>query len=430
MKTVYANAFVFDGNPDSTLKKACVWVENGKIIDITDTVGKVSDCATVDLTGKYLMPGLINAHCHLFGTGTPSKILGGGALQKKVIAFTQTKLGHKIVDKLVASAVKNQLMSGVTTLRSMGDFVYSDVRVRDAVRDGKLAGPRMLVSGPAITAPTGHGDGTFAMTASNEEAFRQAVRINAENDVDIIKICITGGVMDAKVLGEPGEVKMTLEQAAAAVDEAHKLGFKVASHTESPEGVRIAIKAKVDTIEHGSALSEDMADMLKEYGGVLVPTFSPAIPLCRLSSDITKMSDMCIQNGEIILQEMIAGAKDSIKFGLNVGCGTDASCPFCTQYDMWREARYFAKLVGTSNAYALSVATLGNAGILGVDDITGSIEVGKCADMIVSQKNPLEDIAALRELYMVVANGKTYVNPSPRKNQKVDNTLDELWKTL
>ena len=430
MKTVYANAYVFDGKKDSELKKQCVWVENGIIVDITDSVDHPKDCAIVELEGKYLMPGLVNAHCHLFGTGMPSKVLGGGSLQKMLISFVKTKAGAKIAQKLVASSVKNELLSGVTTLRSMGDFVYSDVYVRDMVKSGKLQGPRMLVSGPAITAPTGHGDGTFAMSATTEDEFRALVRQNAENNVDIIKICITGGVMDAKFKGGAGEVKMSLEQAKAAVDEAHKLGLKVASHTESQQGVPTATEPGADTIEHGTALTEEMAQQLKSYGGVLVPTFSPAFPLCKLSPQITKMSELCVYNGELVVQGMIDGAKDSMKYGLDVGCGTDASCPFATQYDMWREVWHFAKFTGVSNAHALSVATLSNAKILGVDDITGSIEIGKSADMIVTLNDPLKDVSALRELYMVVSRGKAYVRPAPKKNKKLDDVLDEMCATL
>lgn len=431
MKTVYIGCNLFDGYSDSTIREnTAIWVEDGIITAVTDGAENTQDWKVVDLKGKYVMPGLINAHCHLFGTGQPSKILGGGGLQKAVVKFTKTKLGHKVLDMLVASSAKTELLSGVTTLRSMGDFCYSDVRVRDRVKTGKLIGPRMLVSGPAITVSGGHGDGTFAIIADTEDGLRALVQENAAHKVDIIKICVTGGVMDAKKRGEPGEVKMNLAQTKAVVDEAHKLGYKVASHTESPQGVEITIDAGVDTIEHGTSLTPQMAQKLKDNGGMLVPTFSPALPLCRLTPDITKMSELCIVNGEVVVQEMIDGAKDSIKYGLNVGCGTDASCPFSTQYGMWREAWYFAKLVGVSNAFALSAATLGNAKVLGLEEITGTVEAGKSADFIVASSNPLDDIAALRTLDMVVSQGKEYDNPSPKKSEYVDNIIDKMCADL
>lgn len=431
MKTVYANCNLFDGKADSELKKnVSVWVEDDKIVKISDASDTAEGWQIIDLNGRYVTPGLINAHVHLFGTGKPSKILGGGGLQQLVVKFTSTKLGHGILDKLVAAGVRTQLLSGVTTLRSMGDFHYSDVRVRDKVNKGELEGPRMLVSGPAITVQGGHGDGTFAMTADTEEGLRECVRINADKGVDVIKICITGGVMDAKKKGEPGEVKMNLTQAGAVCDEAHKLGFKVASHTESPAGMDIAVAAGVDTIEHGCAISDASAQKLKAYGGMLVPTFSPALPLCRLDSTITKMSPLCVYNGEIVVQEMIDGAKDSIRYRINVGCGTDSSCPFSTQYDMWREAWYFAKLVGVSNAFALHVATQGNAKVLGIDKITGTLETGKCADFIVMQDNPLEDLYALKKLDMVVSRGKRYANPTVKKDEYIEATLENLCKSL
>lgn len=221
-KKVFINANLWDGYADSVFKKCAVFVDGDKIAKISyDEKPDVSGYEVIDLNGKYVTPGLVNPHVHLFGTGMPSKVISGGGAQKLVMKIVKTKLGDKILDALVKSAARQQLLSGVTTLRAVGDFKYSDVRLRDKINSGKVQGPRLQVSGPAITVPGGHGDGTFSMTSDTLDGLRALVRQNKERGVDFIKICVTGGVIDAKVKGEPGEVKMSLEQTKAVVDEAH-----------------------------------------------------------------------------------------------------------------------------------------------------------------------------------------------------------------
>ncbi len=429
-KTVFTNCNLFDGYADSTIKKCNVYVENDKIVKIDEGKDVDAGYAVVNLNGKYVTPGLINPHVHLFGTGKPSKVISGGGAQDAVMKLVKTKLGAKILDALVKSAAKQQLMSGVTTVRAVGDFFYSDVRLRDKINAGKVVGPRLLVSGPAITVPGGHGDGTFAMTSPDPDGLRALVRKNKEAGVDFIKICVTGGVIDAKVKGEPGEVRMNLEQTKAVCDEAHKLGLRVASHTESVKGVKITAEAGVDTVEHGAALDADMIAEMKATNSVMVVTYSPALPLQKLDPSITMLNPICVFNTEIVVNNMTKGAHDCIDNGLLVAMGTDSSCPFATQYNMWREVVYFAKCVGVSNAYALSVATLNNAKAICVDDVTGTIEVGKCADMLVMDKNPLDDLTALRDLTMVVHNGKIIGNPAPKRMADIDAELDQMTAAL
>ena len=255
-----------------------IFVRDGIIerISPTDEGSDVTDYKVIDARGLYAMPGLINAHAHLFGTGAPSKILSGGGAQKLVLKITRSAIGPAILRALVRSSCAQELNSGVTTLRSLGDFRFSDIEVRDEIRKGKgkAAGLNLLVSGPALTAPGGHGDGTFALTASTPSEFAALVAQNVMNGADVVKICITGGVTDAKKKGEPGEVKMTEEQVKAACDRAHKLGKKVAAHIQSPLGVEIAAKCGVDTIEHGAHMSAEAAAALKARGGAVVATYT------------------------------------------------------------------------------------------------------------------------------------------------------------
>lgn len=424
MSYTIINCNVLDGTKDMTPRKVCVSVSDGKIVYIGD---KAPDgVKTIDAKGAYLIPGLINLHVHLFGTGRPSKALGGGDAQKKLIAFINTKLGGKVLDMLVASAAKNQLMSGVTTIRSVGDFLYSDVRLRDKSHSGKY--PRMLVSGPAITAVGGHGYGTFAIASNDPAELRALVRKNKENGVDFIKTCSTGGVMDAKTKGEPAELKMTQEQLNAVVDEAHKLGLVVASHTESPDGVKLDLNAGVDTIEHGAPVGKEEIETYKRNNVAYVLTLSPAVPLATLSHEITKLNEVAESVANVVMQNMIDGAKQAVKENLLFGIGTDSSCPFSTQYNMWRELAYLVKYVGVDNRFALHTATLSNAKILKLDGVTGSIEEGKAAEMVLVRNNPLDDLSTLAAPLKVFFGEKIINNPKVKKNAYIEETLDNLLK--
>ncbi len=208
MKYILKNCNVIDGQKNCGLKEGrAIVVRDGQIEEILAskeiTPEMESNAKVIDLAGKFLMPGLINMHAHLFGTGKPSKTLGGGSSQKMLINFVQTKVGSKVLESMVKTNVTQALNSGVTTVRGVGDFFYSDVIVRDKINNGKMPGPRLIVSGPAITSPGGHGDGTFAVSAPTLAGLAEKVDINKKNGVDLIKICVTGGVMDATKKGEP-----------------------------------------------------------------------------------------------------------------------------------------------------------------------------------------------------------------------------------
>lgn len=428
MKYVLSNCTLFDGTTgeENLREHVDIYVNEGAIEAVADHGDGDPGYDLVDCAGKYAIPGLINLHVHLFGTGKPSKTLSGGGGAQTLIKLTKTALGAKVLDSMVKSGAQTQLASGVTTVRAVGDFHWSDVRLRDRINAGEIVGPRLLVSGPAITVPGGHGDGTFAATATDEQDLRALVRDHKEHGVDFIKICVTGGVMDAKVKGEPGELKMSLEQTVAVCDEAHKLGFYVASHTESTEGVLVALKGGVDTVEHGAPATPEIIELYRQTGSADICTISPAIPLCKLDPSVTLMNEFTQFNANVVFEGIVQGARDALDAGTPVGLGTDSSCPFVTQYDMWREVCYFAKYVGVSPAFALHTATLLNARIAGIAADTGSIEAGKCADIALYDANPLESLTVLRTPSMVVARGRRIDHPAPKRVSAVDEQLDKL----
>jgi len=427
MKYAFIHANVWNGKDYEMIQKDVSLLIDG---DHIEKIGQCDDIPQdyhiIDLTGKYVLPGLINLHAHLFGTGKPSKSLGGGGTQKALMKLVHSPLGKPILHKLVKDHVQTALYSGVTTIRSSGDFVYSDVSIRDEINAGKIVGPRLIVPGPAITCLGGHGDGTFAITDNDPQNLADFVDENRHHHVDYIKICVTGGVMDAKVKGEPGEVKMTLEQTKAVCERAHAYGYHVASHTESSQGIQIALEGGVDTIEHGSFLDDKLIQLFKNRQAAFIVTTSPALPLARLSPDITKLDELCIYNSEVVLKGMIEGAKTALAHDIPVGLGTDESCPLVTAYNMWREIYYFSHFYDVSPAFALHTATYRNAQIIGIDDVTGSLEEGKSADLIVVDKNPLDDLKALKQIKMVMIRGHLIVDPQVKKLEQVDEWLDSL----
>ena len=225
----------------------------------------------IDLKGSYLMPGLINMHVHLAGNGKPQKKQRDN--EKLLSKILSTKLTRALAYKLVCSYAKIALYSGVTTIRTVGGLSNFDSRLRDEIESGKRMGPHMLVSNQGISVPNGHMAGSVAMKASTIEQALNYVDQAHQEKVDLIKLMITGGVMDATEKGAPGQVKMSAEMVKAVCDKAHEMGYIVASHVESLEGVKLALKNGVDSIEHGAKLDQEAIDLFKEKKPFFVQRF-------------------------------------------------------------------------------------------------------------------------------------------------------------
>lgn len=423
---VLKNGNIIDVNNDTILIGYSILINNGRIEKIQkgDIEGNYK---TIDCTNKFISPGLINMHVHLFGSGKPSNATTGkGKSQAKLLKFVQTGLGKKILHLISNSCAKTELLSGVTTLRSVGDINYTDIYTRNKINEGKMKGPRMLCSGFALTSPNGHGVGTIARGFDNKESYINQLNENISQGIDWVKICVTGGVMDCKVVGEPGEVKMTLEETSWIVDAAHEKGFKVASHTESSEGVKICVKTGVDTIEHGAIMDDETINLIKEKGLAVVITLSPALPTVQLPQEFTHYNDNQLINCKVIANSFVECAKQSLENDIKTGLGTDAACPFSLQYGMPQELYYLVKYAGYTNQKALKIATIKNAELLDMDNLIGSIEEGKFADIIIMNNNPYDDIKALKNLNYVIHNGVIEKNPKFKHLKKVDKALATL----
>ena len=404
-KTAYINGILLSGEKDmQPVSGQILFTEYEQIEKILPDGADTDGYEIVDLNGAYLMPGLVNLHVHIPATGAPKKKQTDP--KKLVRLLTSNALMRKICYLMCGKYVLPELLSGVTTLRSVGGVQDIDSRLRDEIAAGRRIGPRILAGNMAVSVPGGHMAGALAYEAHSAEEAAALVRKIAEDKPDLIKLMITGGVLDARKKGEPGELKMPAEYVKAACDEAHRLGLPVAAHVESPEGVKVALRNGVDTIEHGAKPDAEMLELFKTMGACHVATISPALPFALFDRAVIGATEEQQFNGRIVFDGIIDCAKACLEAGIPVGLGTDTGCPYITHYDMWRELVYFHKYCGISNAFALHTATLGNAKIVGLDGEIGSLAPGKCADLIATVKNPLEDLSALRNVSMVVARGQ------------------------
>lgn len=425
-ETRYAliNGVLLDGTRDMTPQAGkVVCVEGSKIAAVTD--GPVpAGYEPVDLAGRYVLPGLINLHVHLPASGKPKKKPSDP--KKLVKLITSNGLMRRVGVKLCESYARTELLSGVTTVRTVGGVADFDTIIRQKAAAGEILSPRVVASNMAVSVPGGHMAGSLAYEARTpEEAAAYVERIAAEKP-DLIKLMITGGVMDAEVVGEPGVLRMEPALVKAACDKAHGLGMKVAAHVESPEGVRVALENGVDSIEHGAKPDEEILHLLRERGAFQVATLSPAIPYALFDRSVSHATYEQQENGKVVLEGVIAMARACLENDIPVGLGTDTGCPYVTHYDMWRELCYFVKYCGVTPAFALHSATLLNARLAGIDSVTGSVEAGKAADLVVCDKDPLADLSVLRSLHMVIKDGVRIEHPTVKKLPEVERELDKF----
>ena len=425
MKFAYRNAHLLDGTRDMLLRDGLAVLTDGETIaGIVPEEAVPEGFEPVDLGGKYLMPGLINLHVHLAGNGKPQKKQRDN--EKLVRRLMGTGLSRAVAYHVVADFARLEVMSGVTTIRTVGGLGDFDTRLRDEIAAGARPGPRILAANEGISVPGGHMAGSVAVAAADiPEALAQVDRAK-EQGVDLIKLMITGGVMDAKAKGVPGELKMPPEMVKAVCDRAHSLGYPVAAHVESTEGVRVALENGVDSIEHGAKLDERLIRLFRDRGACLCTTLSPALPYALFDRSVTHATEAEQFNGNVVFEGIIACAKAALENDIPVVLGNDVGCPWITQYDFWRELCYFRKYVGVSNAFALHTATGRAAEVMGLGSVTGTVEVGKSADLIVTRGNPLADLRALRSVDMVVARGRRYDAPRVKYNARVMAELDKF----
>ena len=407
------NGIILDGTKDmQPQKNKTVYISGKNIVDIRPDADKLNGFQIIDLTGQYVLPGLINMHVHLPANGKPKEKPSDP--KKAVKLITSCGMMRKVGIKMCEGYAKTELLSGVTTIRTVGGVADFDTIIRDVAAAGKILAPRVLASNMAVSVPGGHMAGSLAYEAKSAEEAVMYVEKIAEEKPDLIKLMITG------------VLRMQPELVRAACERAHALGMKVAAHVESPEGVRVALENGVDSIEHGAKPTEEILQLMKDRGAFQISTISPALPYALFDRNISHATHEQQENGKVVFDGIVSMAKACLAAGIPVGLGTDTGCPYITHYDMWRELHYFVKYCGVTPAFALYSATLLNAQLAGIGDRTGSIEKGKSADLIVCKENPLQSFSALRTLSMVVKEGYRIENPIVKKMPEVERELDKF----
>lgn len=433
------HATVATGDADGrTLTDTTIVVDGlGRISDIgpSSTVVVPPGYHIIDATGKVVSPGMINGHVHTFSEGKPLDPKNSTPeAQRKSAQFIHSALGNFVTRLTSKANIKTLLNSGVTTLRTVGDIGYDVVSVRNSINEGRMVGPRILASGPMLAIPDGHGAPLVAMESTTAEEARNQAEYNIDHGVNAMKIAATGGVTDSQVLGEAGKPQMTVEQMRAICDAAHANDIIVAAHAQSPEGVRRALEAGVDTIEHGCILDDELTDMFLNNPNslrgwsALEPTLSAGLPMKYLSQETLNMTDIQMQNSVSVVEGMISGAKQAHEAGIKVGVGTDTAMPFVTQYGTWREMQLFNRFAGFTQAEAFHAGTQVTAEILGVADETGSIKIGKSADLLVLNENPADNLRTLEKPLLVVAAGHPIFRPKVNRFADIEAELDEAYK--
>ncbi len=327
--------------------------------------------------------------------------------------------------KGIANA-KKDLLAGFTTIRDMGGAHYNDVAIRDGINAGEIWGPRMLVSGPGISPTFGHGDHHFRyfiqgpqmtpmMVADGPDEVRKAARIIAKEHVDHMKLFLTGGVGSIGDL--PNVSKFTEAELKAAADVAKDEGLISGVHCYGPDGIKKAIRAGIDTIEHGTMMDEESVEMMAEHGIYLVPTLLALYS--TFDMDPAKVRPDILEKTKIVTanhKEMFHLAMDR---GVKIAFGTDAIGFDDNMHgDQAREFRYMLRM-GMNNREALRAATTTAASLVRMEDKIGSLEPGKYADIIAVKENPLEDIMTMERVDFVMKDGVVY-----KENSKTPYRID------
>ncbi|MEC3021821.1 amidohydrolase family protein, partial [Bacillus cereus] len=281
-----------------------------------------------------------------------------------------------------------------------------------------------------ISATGGHGAPYLALETDGPWDGVKNVRKNVRQGVDLIKICVTGGVTDAKTIGEAGRIQLTEEEVLAICKEAHKIGMMVAAHVESTEGVRIALKGGVDTIEHGAQMDDEIISLYKQNPNALrgytslIPTFQAAYPYALLDRSKTNINDVLFENAKIVYEDMLISFQQAIENEISVGVGNDAAMAYVSHYDLWRELDHIIRFGGITEEKAIHLVTKSNSEILGINKQVGTIDEGKRANLLVLPSNPIENIKNLSKPSMVIKNGVAFEDLGVKKNGKLDLVLD------
>ena len=399
-RVVIRAGHLLDVKSGKMLSDQAIVIEGDNIVGVGPaSATPAADATTINLPNATVLPGLIDAHTHL--TFNPS--------------FGYEMLGISIPREALIGAhnARVTLEAGFTTVRNVGARGYTDVALRDAINTGDVPGPRMLVSGPALSITGGHCDNdllpyeyhaTSDGVADGIENVQHKTREIIKYGADLIKVCATGGVLSKG--DDPNASQYTLEEMKAIVADAHRLGRKVAAHAHGAQGVIWASEAGVDSVEHGHLMNDAAIATLKKNGTYLVPTLY-LIDWQRENAAKANLPEYTRHKMQIVSEAAKTNAKKAIEAGVKIGLGTDAAV-----YPHGLNAHELAVYVslGMTSLQAIQTATINDADLLGWSDKIGTLEAGKWADIIAVDGDPLQDVTTLQHVKFVMKGGAVVKN--------------------
>lgn len=390
---------VLDVRNGRMMENQAIVIEGDKIVSVGAASSTPAGATTIDLPNATVLPGLIDAHTHL--TMNPK--------------FGYENLGISVPREALIGAhnARLTLEAGITTVRNVGASGYSDVALRDAINAGDVPGPRMIVSGPALSITGGHCDNNLLPyeyhatgdgVADGVENVQHKVREIIKYGADVIKVCATGGVLSKG--DDPNASQFTLEEMKAIVAEAHRLGRKVAAHAHGAQGATWASEAGVDSVEHGHLMDDASIATLKKNGTYLVPTLY-LMDWQKANVATTHLPEYARKKMEMVAEKGQAISKKAIQAGVKIGMGTDAAVyPHGLNA---HELEVYVRL-GMTPIQAIQTATVNDADLLGWSDKIGTLEAGKWADIIAVDGDPTKDVTTLQHVKFVMKGGEVVKN--------------------
>jgi imidazolonepropionase-like amidohydrolase len=402
---------LFDGTGERTVANGVVVVEGSRIRAVGSGLAAPPGARVIDLGDATLLPGFIDAHVHI------TEEAGSDWYVDTVNGLRRTVPEQAI---RATEYARRTLEAGFTSVRNVGAEEWIDVGLRNAINDGVVPGPRILTAAYALGARGGHCDqsgfpymlfgterGIAQGIASGPDQFRDAVRIQHKYGADLIKVCATGGVLS---LGDAVDApQLTQAEMDALVDEAHRLGLKTAAHAHGAEGAKVAIRAGIDSIEHGSFLDEEALTMMRQKGTWLVPTL--LIGEYAVGRKAKQRFPPEIQaKAQAAIAARSASFRNALRIGVKVAFGTDSALS-----PHGHNAEEYALMVehGMSPAAALRTGPA-SAVLMGIARDTGTLEAGKQADVVAVPGDPLADVTATERVIFVMKGGKVYKDSRAR----------------
>lgn len=371
---------VFDHESRSFRANVDVLCRDGRIASLNGNE-RPDGARALDCSGKFIIPGLIDCHVHITGSGDPTELNAANSASLPQRAWK------------AAAYAEATLNAGFTTVRDLGAADRLNIELAKAVDSGLLPGPRILAAGLGVTMTGGHGHGFLAREADGPADVRKAVREQLRAGATAIKLFASGGVMTPGV--DPRSPSFTEEELRAGVEEAHKAFRVVGAHAQATDGIKNAIRAGVDSIEHGVWLDDEAIELMLERGTYLVATLTAPwqIAHCGLEAGIPPFM---VDKGWQVLDSHEASFSKALQAGVKLAMGTDQGTPVNKPGENAQEILRMARL-GLSNQAALLAATAWAADLLRLSDETGRIQPTLAADLLVLDRDPVEDLTVLTE---------------------------------